>query len=62
VPTTPIPRTPHAYARAVREARESLRVERECEDAAGVERALAALAALGVDEAGEPIDGAAVAS
>ena len=49
------PTTPHAHARAVREARASLRVEREYEDADGVARALARLAELGVDEAGEPV-------
>jgi hypothetical protein len=63
---SPRPTTPHAHAhaRAVREARESLRVEREYEDADGEARALARLAELGVDEAGEPVapQGAAVAS
>ena len=55
------PTTPHAHARAVREARASLRVEREYEDEEGVARALARLAELGVDEAGEPV-GVEVAS
>jgi hypothetical protein len=50
-----LPTTPHAHARAVREARASLRVEREYEDEEGVARALARLAELGVDEAGEPV-------
>ena len=49
------PTTPHAHARAVREARASLRVERECEDEEGVARALARLAELGVDEAGDAL-------
>ena len=58
-----MPTTPHAHARAVREARESLRVEREYEDADGVARALARLAELGVDEAGDAVvTGAEVAS
>ena len=50
-----LPTTPHAHARAVRETLASLRVEREYEDADGVARALARLAELGVDEAGEPV-------
>ena len=49
------PTTPHAHARAVRETLASLRVEREYEDEEGVTRALARLAELGVDEAGEPV-------
>ena len=49
------PTTPHAYARAVREALASLRVEREYEDEEGVARALARLAELGVDEAGDAV-------
>lgn len=55
MPTAAIPTTPAAHARAVREARASLRVERECEDEEGVAKALARLAELGVDEAGEPV-------
>ncbi len=51
------PTTPHAHARAVRETLASLRVEREYEDEEGVARALARLAELGVDEAGEPVAG-----
>ena len=56
-----IPTTPHAYARAVREALASLRVEREYEDEEGVARALARLAELGGDEAGDGVGGEAVA-
>ena len=52
------PTTPHAHARAVREARESLRVEREYEDADGVARALARLAELGVGGQGDPVGSA----
>lgn len=59
MPTATIPTTPAAHARAVREARASLRVEREYEDEdeEGVAKALARLAELGVDEAGEPVAG-----
>lgn len=60
MPTPAIPTTPAAHARAVREARASLRVERECEDEEGVAKALARLAELGVDEAGERVAGADV--
>ena len=61
---SPVPTTPHAHARAVRETLASLRVEREYEDEEGVTRALARLAELGVDEAGDAVvpQGAAVAS
>lgn len=57
-----LPTTPAAHARAVREARASLRVEREYEDEEGVARALARLAELGVDEAGDDLQPAARAS
>lgn len=52
-----VPTTPAAHARAVREARAALRVEREYEDADGVAKALARLAELGVDEAGDEVAG-----